>query len=173
MRALLSVLALLVAASTADQPPTLATYVTSEDIQTKVKQKQQGLGVPEPNLRVVDAGGYNITVGAIYRGKDSPDHSAIHFKVSEVYYVIGGAATLVSGGTMVNAKTRSSDAENVRLENGPGSSGTAIQGGESRRIKVGDVVIIPAGVPHWFSEIEGSITYVVLRVDPDRLLPLK
>jgi uncharacterized protein YjlB len=74
---------------------------------------------------------------------------------------------------MVNAKTRSSDAENVRLENGPGASGTAIQGGESRRIKVGDVVIIPAGVPHWFSEIDGSITYVVLRVDPNRLLPLK
>src|SRR5580704_5991058 len=125
MRATLSVLIFLLMVSagagvaTADQPPTSATYVTSEDIQTKVKLKQQGLGVPEPNLRVVDAGGYNITVGAIYRGKDSPDHAAVHFKVSEVYYVLGGAATLVAGGTMVNAKTRSSDAENVRLENGP------------------------------------------------------
>ena len=52
----------------------------------------------------------------------------------------------------------------------PGASGTAIEGGVSRRIKAGDVVVIPAGVPHWFSRIEGSITYVVVRVDPSRLL---
>jgi Cupin len=74
---------------------------------------------------------------------------------------------------MVNAKTRPADATSVRLEDGPGASGTAIQGGVSRRIKAGDVVVIPAGVPHWFSEIEGSITYVVVRVDPDRLLAPK
>jgi quercetin dioxygenase-like cupin family protein len=43
----------------------------------------------------------------------------------------------------------------------------------TRRIKAGDVVVIPAGVPHWFSEIEGSITYIVVRVDPNRLLAAK
>jgi hypothetical protein len=84
-----------------------------------------------------------------------------------------GAGTLVTGGTMVNAKTRPADAISVRLEDGPGASGTGIEGGVSRKIKAGDVVVIPAGVPHWFSEIEGSITYVVVRVDPNRLIAAK
>src|SRR5260370_14412762 len=61
----------------------------------------------------------------------------------------------------------------VKLEDGPGASGTAIQGGVSRRIKAGDVVIIPAGVPHWFIQIEGSITYLVVRVDPSPVLDVK
>jgi mannose-6-phosphate isomerase-like protein (cupin superfamily) len=170
MRAMLSVLALLVAVSTGDQPPTSATYVTSEDVQAAVKIK-------ELNIRIVDAGGYNIAVGAIRRENAPPGqpavhfHAAVHFKVSEVYHVFDGAATLVTGGTIVNMKMRPPDAKNVRLEDGPGAEGPAIQGGESRRIKAGDVVIIPAGVPHQFTEVEGSITYIVVRVDPSRVLP--
>jgi quercetin dioxygenase-like cupin family protein len=74
---------------------------------------------------------------------------------------------------MLNQKTRPPEAISVRLEDGPGASGTGIQGGVTRRIKAGDVVIIPAGVPHWFSAIEGSITYVVVRVDPNRLIAIK
>jgi len=74
---------------------------------------------------------------------------------------------------MVNAKERPADSIPVRLEDGPGASGTSIQGGVTQRIKAGDVVVIPAGTPHWFSQIEGSITYVVVRVDPNRLLALK
>jgi mannose-6-phosphate isomerase-like protein (cupin superfamily) len=97
----------------------------------------------------------------------------VHFKVSEIYHVMDGAGTLVTGGTMVNAKTRPPDSTSVKLEDGPGASGTSILGGVSRRIKAGDVVIIPAGVPHWFSAIDGSITYVVMRVDPGRLLAAK
>ena len=185
MRALQSVLVLFVVILMADSklataqqviPATStlpATYVGASDIQANLNGAPNAATNPQPNVRVVDAGGYNIAVGVIHRPQTPLGGVAVHFKVTEIYHVMEGAGTLVTGGTMVNAKTRSSDAENVRLENGPGASGTAIQGGESRRVKVGDVVIIPAGVPHWFSEIEGSITYVVLRVDPDRLLPLK
>jgi quercetin dioxygenase-like cupin family protein len=74
---------------------------------------------------------------------------------------------------MVNAKERPADAISVRLEDGPGASGTSIQGGVTQKVKAGDVVVIPAGVPHWFSQIDGSITYVVVRVDPGRILAPK
>jgi mannose-6-phosphate isomerase-like protein (cupin superfamily) len=121
----------------------------------------------------VDAGGYNIAVGAIHRPETPPGVAAVHFKVSEIYHVIDGAGTLVTGGTMINAKQRPPDSESVMVEDGPGASGTGIQGGVSRQIKAGDVVVIPAGVPHWFSEIKGSITYLVVRVDPARVLPVK
>jgi mannose-6-phosphate isomerase-like protein (cupin superfamily) len=159
------------AASSAKPLP--ATFVSAADIQGNLSAATNSATNPLPNIRVVDAGGYNVAVGAIHRPETPPGVAAVHFKVTEIYHVTDGAATLVTGGTMVDAKTRPPDAISVKLEDGPGASGTAIQGGVSRRIKAGDVVVIPAGVPHWFSKIEGSITYVVVRVDPDRLLAPK
>ena len=150
-----------------------ATYVSAADIQANLNAAPNSATNPLPNIRVVDAGGYNVAVGVIHRPQTPPGVAAVHFKVTEIYHVMDGAATLVTGGAMVNAKTRPADAISVRLEDGPGASGTAIQGGMTRRIKAGDVVVIPAGVPHWFSAIEGSITYVVVRVDPGRLLAPK
>jgi quercetin dioxygenase-like cupin family protein len=61
----------------------------------------------------------------------------------------------------------------VKQEDGPGVSGTAIQGGTSRQIKEGDVVVIPAGTPHWFSKIDGSLAYLVIRIDPSQLVTLQ
>jgi mannose-6-phosphate isomerase-like protein (cupin superfamily) len=150
-----------------------ATYVSAADIQANLNGAPNAATNPQPNVRVVDAGGYNIAVGVIHRPQTPLGGVAVHFKVTEIYHVMEGAGTLVTGGTMVNAKMRPADALSVRLEDGPGASGTSIQGGVTRKIKAGDVVVIPAGVPHWFSEIDGSITYVVMRVDPDRLLVLK
>jgi mannose-6-phosphate isomerase-like protein (cupin superfamily) len=157
-------------------PPTSslpATYVSAADIQANLNGAPNSATNPLPNIRVVDAGGYNVAVGVIHRPQTPPGVVAVHFKVTEIYHVTDGAATLVTGGTMVDAKPRPADAISVRLEDGPGASGTSIQGGTSRRIKAGDVVVIPAGVPHWFSAIEGSITYVVVRVDPERILAPK
>jgi mannose-6-phosphate isomerase-like protein (cupin superfamily) len=150
-----------------------ATYVSAAHIQANLNGAPSAATNPQPNIRVVDAGGYNVAVGVIHRPQTPPGVAAVHYKVSEIYHVTDGAGTLVTGGTMVNAKPRPADAISVKLEDGPGESGTAIQGGVTRRIKAGDVVVIPAGVPHWFSEIEGSITYVVVRVDPNRLLASK
>jgi mannose-6-phosphate isomerase-like protein (cupin superfamily) len=185
MKVMLGLLAFLFALSTAAPdvataqqaaPPTSslpATYVSAEDIQANLNAAPNAATNPLPNIRVVDAGGYNVAVGVIHRPQTPPGVVAVHFKVTEIYHVMDGAGTLVTGGTMLNAKTRPSDSTSVRLEDGPGASGTSIQGGVTRRIKAGDVVVIPAGVPHWFSAIEGSITYVVVRVDPDRLLAAK
>jgi len=74
---------------------------------------------------------------------------------------------------MVNPQRRENAAEVVTQINGPGVSGASIEGGVSRRINTGDMVIIPAGTPHWFSEVQESITYTVVRVDPGRVVKLK
>jgi mannose-6-phosphate isomerase-like protein (cupin superfamily) len=185
MRAMQSVLVMLVVilvaesnVATAQQAasaakPLPATYVSAAEIQANLNGAPSAAVNPSPNIRVVDAGGYNVAVGVIHRPETPPGVAAVHYKVTEIYHVMDGAATLMTGGTMVNAKTRPADAISVRLEDGPGESGTGIQGGVSQRIKAGDVVVIPAGVPHWFSAIEGSITYVVVRVDSNRILALK
>ena len=158
---------------TAQQATPSATYISVANVQAALGRSPQLAVNPQPNIHVVDAGGYNIAVGAIHRPQTPPGVAAVHFKVSEIYHVLDGGATLVTGGTLVNAKPRPADSESVKFEDGPGESGSGIQGGTSQQIKAGDVVVIPAGTPHWFSAIDGSISYLVVRVDPNRILPLK
>ncbi len=61
----------------------------------------------------------------------------------------------------------------LRELTGPSTTGASLQKGESRRVGPGDVVIIPAGVAHWFSAVDGSIDYVVVRIDADKIQHLK
>jgi len=126
-----------------------------------------------PNIRVVDAGGHNVGIGVLYRVEGQTQNAAVHLKVSEVYHVMKGAGTLITGGALVNPKTRSADSVEVTSEDGPGVTGTAIQGGVTRQIKEGDVIVIPAGTPHWFSKIDGSLAYLVIRIDPNQLVALQ
>jgi mannose-6-phosphate isomerase-like protein (cupin superfamily) len=145
------------------------------DIPASDIQAQMGPRKPNalPNIRVVDAGGPHVAVGALNRTEGQPQPAAVHDKVSEVYYITAGEATLVTGGTLVDPKIRPADSPQVRQQDGPGSTGTAIDGGTSRQIKTGDVIIIPAGTPHWFSKINGSLSYVVVRIDPNQIIELR
>lgn len=78
----------------------------------------------------------------------------IHDKETDTFYVLDGSATLVTGGTMVGG--RKSAANQQR--------GKSITGGETRQLVKGDVVVIPAGIPHWFKEVPRSIDYYVVKV---------
>jgi len=77
----------------------------------------------------------------------------VHLKDADIIYVQEGAATLVTGGTVVDPKNIASD--EVR--------GVQINGGETRQISQGDVIIVPAGTPHWFKEVPGPMTYYVVK----------
>src|SRR6266852_4644565 len=66
-----------------------------------------------PNIRVVDAGGHNVGVGVLYRVQGQTQTAAVHYKVSEVYHVMKGLATFVTGGTVVSPKTRAADSVEV------------------------------------------------------------
>jgi quercetin dioxygenase-like cupin family protein len=153
-----------------------ATDVTSEDIQAVLKKEiADGKPVDDRSIRVVDAGGHNVGIGVVYRlAPGTQGLSASHDKVTEVYYMIEGSGTLVTGGTMVNPKRRDSGTAVVALINGPGVSGESIQDGVTRSIKAGDMVIIPAGTPHWWSKVDSkTMTYVVVRLDPSQVVALK
>ena len=175
-RVTLTLLASCLALSTStDTGPISAIYVSNADIQSTLSRSSPGSGSDQP-IRVVDLGalGYNLGVGVVSRPKAStPSAPVEHDDVTEIYHVIKGSGELVTGGVLVDAKPRSSDSANVRNVNGPSQTGTSIQGGQVRRISDGDVVIIPAGVPHWFSEIDESLTYLVVRVDPGKVIALK
>ena len=171
---LMPVLAIQISLSTmADSRATSATYVSAADVEATLA-KAPPAAVSDQPIRMVDAGGYNVGVAVVSRPKSSKQGAPVfHEKVTEVYHVIAGSGTLVTGGTLENPKPRPADAPEVAQVNGPSISGTAVHGGETRRIKAGDVVIVPAGVVHWFSEIQESLTYVVIRMDPEKVVPLK
>ena len=173
-RAMLSLLAILCAlAMVGDAKPTSSTYVATADIQATLKQAPADAVSDQP-IRMVDAGGYNVGVAVVFRPKAAKLSNPVeHDKVTEIYHVMSGSGTLVTGGTLVNPAPRSAAAPQVQTINGPSVTGTAVQGGETRRISAGDVVIIPAGVVHWFSEVHESLTYVVIRMDPEKVVPLK
>jgi mannose-6-phosphate isomerase-like protein (cupin superfamily) len=91
-----------------------------------------------------------------------------HDQVTEVYRILAGSGTMVTGGTLVKPQRRGSNDAALRDLTGPSTSGASIQEGESRHVGPGDIVIIPAGVGHWFSKVDRSIDYIVVRIDPDR-----
>ena len=131
-------------------------------------------GVSDQQVRAVDIGKSNVDIGVVYRPKligTSP--VAEHDLVSEVYHIIDGEATLITGPDILAVERRPSTNNNVRNLNGPGSNGTSIRNGVAHHLKPGDAIVIPAGVGHQFTRIDDHIRYLIIRVDPDKVTPVK
>jgi len=154
-----------------------ATYIGNDELQAFLKLAPGRIvanDVSDQQVRAVDIGKSHVDIGVVYRrplAGESP--VAEHDLVSEVYHVIDGSATLVTGPDIEGMKRRPATNENVRLLNGPGSNGTSIRHGVTYRLKAGDVIVIPAGVGHWFTKIDDHIRYLMVRIDPDKVTPLK
>ena len=157
-------IAIMSAPLTAQDAPR-ATDVTSADIQAFINALPRDRVSDRP-IRVVDGtGDYRVGVYGVVRPKDYPGGANLHeVNTTEIYYMVEGVATLVTGGTL---------AEPTSTPNGTSVRGNGIDGGISRRITKGDVVIIPGHTPHWWSELETDIEYLIFRPDPDNRLTLK
>jgi glc operon protein GlcG len=86
--------------------------------------------------------------------RDKPGMAEIHTLDSDIIYVMEGNATLVTGGTAVDA--REIEPNEIR--------GSGIDGGETRHLSQGDVIIVPHGTPHWFKEVNGPFLYYTIKV---------
>ncbi len=152
-----------------------STYISAVEIEAYLKRVSTDTNaVSDQQVRAVDVGRSNVDIGVVYRGKQSGGQSvAEHDLVSEVYHVLDGSATLVTGSDIVDLKRRPADYEAVRMLNGPGGNGVSIRNGVIHHLKAGDVIIIPAGVGHWFTNIDDHIRYLMVRIDPDKVTPLK
>ncbi|HEU5191581.1 MAG TPA: heme-binding protein [Methylomirabilota bacterium] len=100
-------------------------------------------------MPLLEVDGYKIHASR----REGPGQVEVHDWETDVVYVLEGSATVVTGGTVVDGKV--TEPGQVR--------GATIRGGETRRIGKGDVVVIPAGVPHWFKEVSGPLTYFVVK----------
>lgn len=96
--------------------------------------------------------GRNYMVHASHR--DAPGMAEVHTFDADIIHVLEGSATFVTGGSVQDGKPTA-----------PGEvRGSAIVNGEERRIAKGDVLIVPAGTPHWFKEVAGPLNYYVVKV---------
>ena len=122
-------------------------------------------------IRMVDAGGaeggHQVGVSLVSRYRGFTNGGAAHDKVSEVYYVIEGDGVMQLGGQLRDAFRRPTSGGN-----GPGMSGSGIDGGQKIHLGPGDMLIIPAGTPHRWEVVNERMVYTVTRIDPEIVTPL-
>jgi mannose-6-phosphate isomerase-like protein (cupin superfamily) len=130
----------------------MKTYTSSAEIQqlqakAKAARKENQPLVTE---RILSLAPYNANLE--YRPAVGP--AAIHETEAEMFYVIDGSATLVTGGKLTEEKR--TNAENL--------TGTGIEGGSAQKVAKGDFIIVPEKTAHWFSQIDGSVTLMSIHV---------
>ena len=178
LAAVVCVVAGVVAQQTDPQPTCKmcpGTYIPVSELQAYTR-KAIAEKLVDQQVRDIEIGKAHVGIGMVYRGKldaPAPDSAAEHDLVSEVYHIVDGSATLVLGPDILNMKRRPATLETVRLFNGPGNNGSSIRNGVAHQLKVGDVVVIPAGTGHMFTKIDDHITYLMVRIDPDKVTPLR
>jgi uncharacterized cupin superfamily protein len=157
-----------------------ATYIPASEIEAYFNLAKSAsttnIRMRDQQVRAVDAGRTQLGIGIVYRtklAKPADNSVAEHHQVSEVCHVLDGEATLVTGAQIEGLKPRPANDRSVVLLNGPGGNGASITNGVVHHLRAGDVIIIPAGVGHWFTRIDDHIRYLMIRIDPDKVLPLK
>ena len=148
-------LLLIVQQSTAQGPSapdlTKALYVSAANVSAAVAATvaKQGTAA-NGSTRVMQLAPYTVN---IEHRIAVPQAAAVHDKEAELFYILDGSATLVTGGKLVDP-----------TRNGDNVNGKSIEGGTSQALAKGDYVIVPQGVPHWFATVQGSITQISLHL---------
>jgi mannose-6-phosphate isomerase-like protein (cupin superfamily) len=125
-----------------------------------IEQWRKELDASKPNLGIVAGQTASIVPNVVVRRRQAgPNNASVHTAegdkqdVTEIYQILEGSGTYVTGGTMADPNDRTA----------------GIKGGESHDVKTGDFIVIPPGTAHWFSRIDGQITYLEVRLPGDVL----
>jgi mannose-6-phosphate isomerase-like protein (cupin superfamily) len=123
---------------------TAGVYMSAADVATAVAKLPKN---PLASVPVFKIGPYNVNVEHRLGAPAAVQAASVHDKDAELFYMIDGTATLVTGGKLVEG---TKDGDNWR--------GKGIEGGKAQKMSKGDFMLVPAGVPHWFTNIDGQIT---------------
>jgi mannose-6-phosphate isomerase-like protein (cupin superfamily) len=116
-------------------------------------------------------GGPPTTACGVSSGEPSGARGIQHVHQTETYIIVSGAGTLVTGGSILDGTASGPESVVTTTLNGPSCSGDIVGDVQIRDVVVGDIVIIPAGVPHGWLNIPRHVDYLSVRPDPDRVLP--
>jgi mannose-6-phosphate isomerase-like protein (cupin superfamily) len=146
-----------------------ATDITNAEVQALAKKLSTQPGGDEL-LKVVpiNNGEYNVGVALVHRAKAPKLEASLeHSQITEVYHIISGSGMMVTEGTIENPKD-ATDPHTLSVV-GP-SSGGKFTGGRSRKVSAGDVIIVPPNTPHGWSQVTDELVYLVVRMDPKKVL---
>ena len=152
-----------------------ADFVPSEELEA-YERVADATGLTDLQVRSVDIGKANVQIALVKRGAleaPRPHSVAEHDLVTEVYYVLSGSGTNLTGPDLVDKRRRPADNRAVQFLNGPGNNAAAVRDGVTFELTAGDMLVVPAGTGHQFTRIEDHITYLMVRVDPDKVVPLQ
>jgi mannose-6-phosphate isomerase-like protein (cupin superfamily) len=128
-------------------PPLQGGVVTAADLAAIVaKQPKDRNG----NATFLQLAPYNVNME---HRVNIMQNASVHDKEAELFYVVDGAGTIVTGGKLTNG-----------TKNGDNWTGNGIEGGTAKKIAKGDFVLVPEGTPHWFSTIDGQLTLMSLHL---------
>lgn len=146
--------ALVLSAAWAQQPAaqTMKTFASSVDVQNMIAHAKMIRKADQPMVSqpILQLAPYRVNLE--YRPVVGP--ASIHEKEAELFYVIDGAGTLVTGGKLANEK-RTNEAN---------LTGTAIEGGTAQAVSKGDFFFVPENTAHWFSEIRSTVVVMSMHV---------
>jgi mannose-6-phosphate isomerase-like protein (cupin superfamily) len=132
--------------------PAMKTFTSAAEVESLIAKAKADRKPGEPNVTepILLLAPYNLHLE--YRAAVGP--AAVHLHEAEIFYVLDGSGTIVTGGKLV--KETRTDAENL--------NGTAIEGGASRPVAKGDFIMVPENTPHWFSAIKGTLILMSVHV---------
>jgi glc operon protein GlcG len=156
--AVLVVCGLLLAAGAGAQVMPPGAAISAAEIEA-FRQKAVAGNIVDQLVKDVDVAGHRVALAFLRRVK--PETNAlVHSHVTEIYQIIKGTGTLMTGGQLKNPTPN----DLARVAGGTGFSGVH-EGGETKVVGPGDVVIVPEGTPHRFSVLDGEILYLTYRFD--------
>lgn len=139
---------LLVLGSAVAQEAPKVIYVPAQEVESSIRKAPE----QRPTISWIDYADTAKYLASVIR-RTAPDKAEVHEGMTDVWYVIVGSGTLVTGGSLTEpART---EPDELR--------GTGIAGGETRHVTKGDILVIPTGIPHWLSKIDGEIIYLVVK----------
>jgi Mannose-6-phosphate isomerase len=159
---MLTLLTLMLGLASGEQQASSGTFISADEIAATLKQSIANNTVDSPIKLAEIPGGHKASVALLRRTK-AETSALIHDYVTEIYEIVEGSGTLMTGGSLEDPK----ESDLTRVNAGMSHTGVH-RGGESRKVKVKDVIIVPAGTAHRFSELDGPITYLVYRFEPKR-----
>ncbi len=122
-------------------------FASAGDVKALIARAKAERKPDQPNFSqpIVSLAPYNANLEYRVGGLNAP--ASTHDKDAELFYVVEGSGTVVTGGTL----------QNERRSNADNASGTGIEGGAPRKIAAGDWVLVPEKTPHWFTQIDGTL----------------
>jgi mannose-6-phosphate isomerase-like protein (cupin superfamily) len=130
----------------------------------------EGRSVSDIVVRHVDVGDEYMGVSVVQRSKveiTEAETGISHTDLDEIYYIVAGAGTMVTGGAFIEPTELNSNLLGPMLRG-------EIHGGVLQKVEVGDIAIIPKGMPHGWHEIStDTISYIIFRGDPNEVMAVK